>query len=85
MLPNTLRFVPTLAGVVLSLLLLTPHLSHGENPASALVDYQALMPGNPIPEAIQCEGSYGFYDSPPVVCRIEGGPYCEQGYALGRA
>ena len=35
MLPNMLRFVPTLAGVVLSLLLLTPRLGHDENTGSA--------------------------------------------------
>ena len=46
-LPNTLRFVPSLAGVVLSLLLLTPRLGHGENAGNAQMNRSAPVEGLP--------------------------------------
>jgi hypothetical protein len=82
--PNTLRLIPTLAVVILSILLLAPHLGRGEDAAAALAGFQPFMPGNPIPEDVECEGMSGFYDSVQVLCRTEGGPYCERGYMVGR-
>lgn len=82
--PNTLRFIPALAALVFGMLLLTPQLGHGEDATTALADYQPFMPGNPIPADVECEGMSGFYDSLQVLCRAEGGPYCERGYMVGR-
>jgi hypothetical protein len=82
--PNTLRIIPALAALVFGVLLLTPHFGHGENAASALAAYEPFMPGSPIPKNVECEGMSGFYDSVQILCRMEGGPHCEQGYVVGR-
>ena len=82
--PYTWRFIPAMAMAAFSILLLTPHLGHGEDAATALADYQPFMPGNSIPADIECEGMSGFYDSVQVLCRTEGGPYCERGYMVAR-
>ncbi len=82
--PNILRFIPALAAVAFGILLLTPYFGHGENAATALADYEAYMPGQPIPDDIECEGMSGYYDNVQILCRTAGGPYCEQGYVVGR-
>jgi hypothetical protein len=82
--PSTLRFIPPLAAIAFSILLLAPHLGRGEDAATALADLQPFMPGNPIPEGVDCDGITGFYDDPQVLCRTDGSPYCERGYMVGR-
>jgi hypothetical protein len=59
MLPNMLRFLPTLAGVVLSLLLLTPRLSHGENPRAPWSTTKILCRAIPFPKPFNAKARMG--------------------------
>lgn len=80
----TLRMIPALAAVVLGILMIAPQFGQGEDAAHALAEYERYMPGNPMPEGVECEGANGFYDYTQVLCRTEGGRYCEHGYLLVR-
>jgi len=82
--PNTLRFIPALAAVVFGILLFTPQFGHGPDAAHALAEYQRYMPGNPIPEGVECDGTSGLYEHVQVLCRTRGGSYCEHGYVVAR-
>jgi|FLYN01.1.fsa_nt_gi hypothetical protein len=82
--PNTLRFIPALAAAVFAVLLLAPHFGQGQDAGSALAEYERFMPGVTVPEDVSCDGMAGFYDTVQVLCRVEGGPYCEHGYVVAR-
>lgn len=82
--PYTLRFIPALTAVVFGILLLMPQFSHGEDAATALAQYERFIPGSPMPNGLDCDGATGFYDNIQVLCRVEGGQYCQHGYIVVR-
>jgi hypothetical protein len=80
----TLRIFPALAAVVFGMLMMASQLRQGEDAAHGLAAYERYLPGNPLPEGMECETTNGFYNYSQVMCRAEGGPYCEHGYVLVR-
>lgn len=76
-----LRVTPVLVISLFGVLLLTTRIGRGEDAYNAFADYARLMPGNLPPTEVDCEVTYENY---PVICRIEGGIYCEYGYLVVR-
>jgi hypothetical protein len=64
--------------------MVAPQFGQGQNAADGLAEYERYMPGNPIPNDLTCENSNGFYERLQVLCRSEGGSYCEHGYVVAR-
>jgi hypothetical protein len=76
-----LRFVSISVVALFGLLLLVPQFGRGEDAYRAFAEYQRFMPGNSPPSEADCDTTFDNY---PVLCRIEGGVYCEYGYLVVR-
>jgi len=82
--PYTLRLIPALALVVFGVLMVAPQLGQGEDAAHALAEYEPYLPGNPLPDNLNCESAGGYYNYAQVLCHADGGSYCERGYVMAR-
>ena len=76
-----LRLTPILVASLVGALLLATQIGRGEDAYDAFADYAHFMPGNLPPTEAECDVTLDNY---PVLCRIEGGVYCEYGYLVVR-
>jgi hypothetical protein len=82
--PYSLRFIPALAAIVFGILMVTPQFGQGQEAAAGLAEYAPYMPGNEVPDGLNCESTNGFYEQVQILCRTQGGSHCEHGYVIAR-